>query len=139
MAISLKIKRGSGRGLREKLRLFTSGRAKALAANATADALLDLVDEGFRTRSDPYGFPWQERKDGLSHPLLEETRAMRTNFFSLVSGGTVRLENGIPYTGFHQHGTRYMPAREMFPDGPLPPKWKAHIDAKISLALKVGR
>lgn len=140
MSIRMTTKRGGGRGFREKLRLFASGRARELAANATADALLDLVDEGFERRADPYGNPWAPRKPPTGPwPLLEKTRAMRTNYFALVNGGRVTLTNDLAYPGYHQTGTSRMVARKTVPDGPLPSAWEARIDEAVTDALKGRR
>lgn len=135
--IKFKVRR-RGRGIREKLRLFISGKAQAIAANVTADTMLDLVHEGFARQTDPYGIPWDPRVDDLSHPILDETGLMKANFFALVIGADATIENTIEYSSFHQHGTSKMPARPIFPDGRLPPGWAARIDQNITIALKLA-
>lgn len=134
--ISFKVK-NRGRGLRQKLKLFTSGKARDVAANVVADALIDLVDEGFDTRSDPYGFSWAPHATPQDHAILEDTRALRGNFFSLVIGGEVSIQNTVGYSAVHQNGSSRIPQRAMLPDGPMPTTWQQRIDQNVAIALRL--
>lgn len=135
MSLKISFKKGKGGGIRQKLRLLVSPKARAAAADATADVILDLVDEGFDKRQDPHGRRWAPRKDRLPHPILEKTRDMRTNYFTVVRGSRVVLENNTPYNKYHQTGTRHMVARPVAPTGPLPHAWKERIDVAVAKAL----
>lgn len=110
---------------------------RTVAAHAVAKSLLDLTDQGFETRSDPYGLPWIARADQLPHPILEETGDMRRNFFTLVTGSTIKISNVSPYGEVHQFGNSRIPQRAFFPDAGLPAGWASRIDENITIALKL--
>ena len=61
--------------------------------------------------------PWSPRKDTKStHPLLIKSGDLRRNFRSVVTGpDTVVVGTKVKYAGYHQFGTKHMPARPFFP------------------------
>lgn len=101
-----------------------------------AEFVLDKTMEGFFNGTDPWGAPWA--------PLAKSTidaRRRRGNagISPLLDTGqmfaSLRVERGNDFAvihmdspaGFHQGGTRYMPAREMLPmegeEVVLPDSW----------------
>ena len=61
--------------------------------------------------------PWAPRKDTkATHPLLIKSGDLRQNFRSVVTGpDTVVVGTKVKYAGYHQFGTKHMPARPFFP------------------------
>ena len=134
--IEMKLRR-RGKGIRQKLKLFVSGRARAVAQEAVASTLLELIDEGFDNRSDPYGFSWAPHVIPVDHEILEDTRALREGFYSVVLGNEVSIQNAVGYAGVHQAGSARIPRRAMLPYGPLPAPWSERIDQNVAFALKL--
>jgi hypothetical protein len=92
-----------------------------------------LLDEQFSTGVDPYGDPWAPLADstiatGRSPPPLTDTGAMHASAVVSASGGVVTMSVDDP-AGFHQTGTRNMPAREVLPTDArgLPPAYELAI------------
>jgi phage gpG-like protein len=99
--------------------------------------MLQLVDETFRTRSDPNGVPWAPRKDDKPHPLLEEFGPLRAGYYLRSTPNTTSLANSQPYAALLNGGTSRMVARPMLPRGRLPEAWRARIHARVQA--KLGR
>ncbi len=91
--------------------------------------VLALIDEGFEKRRDPIGRRWKRRKRAYPWPILNKTLAMRKGWRARSNGkrGT-DLMNAVPYTRWHQWGTRKMVARKMIPDKRLSPRWRARLN-----------
>ena len=85
--------------------------------------------------------PWAPRKDTKStHPLLIKSGDLRRNFRSVVTGpDTVVVGTKVKYAGYHQFGTKHMPARPFFPideRGQLTPAMKSKIDRNVARIFK---
>ena len=80
--------------------------------------------------------PWAPRKDTkATHPLLIKSGDLRRNFRSVVTGpDTVVVGTKVKYAGYHQFGTKRMPARPFFPfdeQGRLTAGMKSKIDKNV--------
>jgi phage gpG-like protein len=92
---------------------------------AMADAALELVRQEFAMSRDPYGNPWAPpKKPRFGGPVLVKTGRMQGRIRRRVSADAFTLVSPVPYSGFHQSGTRRMVRRRIFPDdGSIPPEW----------------
>ena len=60
--------------------------------------------------------PWPPRKSGGTHQLLIKSGDLRDNFRAVVTRpDTVTVGTKVKYAGYHQTGTKHMPARPFFP------------------------
>lgn len=84
------------------------------------------IDQGFQTKSDPYGSKWLPPKDG--NPTMERTGALRRGFVvRVVSNGvglSLEITNREDYAKWLQAGTSKMVPRKMVPDRAIPAEWK---------------
>lgn len=83
------------------------------------------IERQFDTETDPYGNAWsplaqstieQKRRLGYPDSILTRTGDLRKSFDFNARGKTLTIESYSPYAGFHQTGTRKMPARKLLPD-----------------------
>ena len=89
-----------------------------------AEEVINLVREGWEGQHDPYGSAWAPKASPDGSAILVRTAALRNSFNvqgADAAGFTVSA--GVAYAGFHQGGTRRMPARKMVPDGDIPDSW----------------
>jgi phage gpG-like protein len=87
-----------------------------------------ILDEQFKTSSDPWGKRWAPKKRDNGKPTLIDTSSMRRSFFVSVSGTKIKIINSAEYSGYHQSGTSKMVARKMVPDtGAMPRKWEPRL------------
>lgn len=118
--------------------------ADKLAALAESDFLgqvsrrmseraLDLIDQGYDRRSDPYGQAWAATKErrrarglwGGKNPILEDTGAFRREWrVSQADASGFTVSNPVEYGGFHQTGTSKMPVRMTVPDNDRLGAWE---------------
>lgn len=96
-----------------------------------AEAGIGLIKDGWDKQADPYGKPWAPKK-------VADGRAVLVGKTARLKGGwhTTRADRrgfaiapSVDYGVFHQSGTRYFPARKMFPDGDLPTVWRDEFTA----------
>lgn len=93
-----------------------------------ASELVVIIDEQFRTSSDPWGGKWAPKKRDNGKPTLISTSNMRRGFFVSVVGPKIKIVNSAAYSGYHQSGTSKMVARKMVPDtGAMPRKWEPRL------------
>lgn len=100
-------------------------RAQRNALKVIGNVVKNHTTEAFRDPSYRPS-PWAPRKDTKAkHPLLIRSGDLRDNFRAVVTGpDTVVVGTKVKYAGYHQHGTKNMPARPFFPidaDGQLTP------------------
>ena len=95
--------------------------------------IFETTDSLFVLGADPYGETWAPLAPatlakGRTPPPLTDTGAMRESLRVAVTETAIvaSLENPA---GYHQDGTRYMPARPVLPDYArgLPDAWRASI------------
>ncbi len=71
-----------------------------------AEEALDLIDDGFKRRSNPYGDRWTQTKQ--PNPILEKSGNLRASFRIIAtapSGFSIRSDS--EYGHFHQYGTTH--------------------------------
>lgn len=95
--------------------------------------IFETIDSEFTLGSDPYGEAWAPLAPatlakGRAMPPLTDTGAMRESLRVSVSEASIVASLPDP-AGYHQDGTRYMPARPVLPDYArgLPDAWRASI------------
>ena len=91
---------------------------------------MDLVEETAAAEESPDGRAWarremtSHRRDGRrAYPrrdrrvgaLLHRSGRMLAGVAARAVGLAIAVDDGVPYTRFHQEGTRYMPARQILP------------------------
>lgn len=94
-----------------------------------AEKALDLIDNGFRAKRNPYGDRWTKTKQ--PNPILERTGQLRSSFRIIAAtpdGFLIRSDS--PYGGFHQFGTGRLPVRAMVPTqaGGMSASWERVLD-----------
>jgi len=126
-------------------RLEKSDEALLRSSQLIRKEALTLIDEGFRTKTDPVGRKWARRKSwyslylkrgGTPYPLMNKTLTLRQGWFVRVAKYACSFGNDAPYARWHQDSTRKMVARKMIPDKRLSPKWRARIVKILPQALK---
>lgn len=115
-------------------------RAQRNALKVIGNVVKNHTTEAFR---DPNyrPSPWAPRKDKkATHPLLIRSGDLRQNFRSVVTGpDTVVVGTKVKYAGYHQFGTKNMPARPFFPidaDGQLTPTVQRDIKDNVEAIYK---
>ena len=83
--------------------------------------------------------PWAPRKDKKAkHPLLIKSGSLRQSMsWRITAPDTVQIGSDKKYAGYHQQGTKKMPARPFFPidkSGRLTPRIMGKINADIEKA-----
>ncbi len=90
---------------------------------AEASTLIDLLDKGFRTQTDPYGLKWPANNDGSR---FDKAGTIRDSFSSSYTNNTATIESSLDFASFHQRGTNHLPRRRMIPDNGYG-KWEGPI------------
>lgn len=111
-----------------------------------AVAINEVVEEQFDQGKDPYGRSWEPLADstikkGRTPPPLTASGKMRRKAKAVP--GVKGIVEKIPSpAGFHQTGTKKMPARMLVPHGVLPPLWSDALKAVgaevLKTKLKIG-
>ena len=83
--------------------------------------------------------PWAPRKDKKAkHPLLIKSGSLRQSMsWRIAAPDTVQIGSDRKYAGYHQFGTKRMPARPFFPidkSGRLTPRMEKKINADVEKA-----
>jgi hypothetical protein len=109
--------------------------------------IFEAIDSLFTLGSDPYGKPWAQLAPatlakGRAMPPLTDTGRMRESLRVNVGVRSIVATVDDP-AGYHQEGTRYMPARPILPNDAqgLPDAWRAALSeaAQRILAAKERR
>lgn len=118
-------------GFLRQLALHLREAPKVIQARAAAEIktkVEELVDQGFATKTDPYGKKWQPPKDG--GPTMERTGDLRRGFRVLIVkdargvGMSLQIVNAQDYAQWLQRGTEKMAPRKMTPDTVIPEAYK---------------
>lgn len=86
----------------------------------------ELILDGFKKESTPYGQKWRPKKVSNGQQILVEKDRMRKSFKALVGLDKFTISNPTVYYNTHQYGdsSRNIPKRQMVPDpNKLPIKW----------------
>lgn len=103
--------------------LATVGRVPRDARAELAKAALELVRDSFGAAQSPEGAAWARLKYRHGRPLVLTGRLLRSVRSRIIADG-IAVTASAPYAGFHQHGTRRMPARPFLPQpGAVPAAW----------------
>ena len=113
----------------------------AAMARAREQALLDIgaevvsrANRAFKTES-LRPSPWAPRKHNYPHQILQKSGAMKKGIGAKLRGtDTVVVGTPAEYAGYHQFGTKRMPARPFFPidkNGQLVPGMERKIQRVI--------
>jgi hypothetical protein len=108
-----------------------------------AEESIDLVKQGFRDQSDPYGTPWPPKKVPDQRAILTgRTGRMRNSFHRReLSADGFAIESGVVYSRYHQDARPPRTRRMMVPDPTLglPATWDTTLreaaDEMLSLLL----
>ena len=116
-------------------------RAQQNALKVIGNVVKNHTTEAFRNAS-LRPSPWAPRKDTkATHPLLIKSGDLRRNFRSAVTGpDTVVVGTKVKYAGYHQQGTKNMPARPFFPidkNGRLVPAMERKIVRTVEAAIRL--
>lgn len=125
---------GGGRiaDLVSKLDALGSSEWRQSLCQQLAEKSLDLIDNDFKRRSNPYGDRWTSTMQ--PNPILQRTGALRRSFriISVLPGGFT-IQSTAPYSGYHQHGTKRLPVRAMTPTraAGMPASWEREYDRVV--------
>lgn len=114
----------------------------ATASREVAEQITGRLDAGFSAGTDPYGRGWAPLapatlRKGRHPPPLTDTRRLRSGTVARPRAGAgVALLTGDAYGGYHQTGTRHMPARPILPRGSMPATWNAIIRTAVANAAR---
>jgi phage gpG-like protein len=106
-----------------------------------AEAARTEIVLGFERGADPYGRKWEPLKARRGRriggqPLLDTGRLRSSFFVSPTSQGIV-VRTNVSYAGYHQFGTRRIPARPMLPSGKeLGPFWRRAFEGVLEQQLR---
>lgn len=103
-------------------------KALQLVARAMAEEAIELTREGFSKESDPDGKGWAPTQRGGR--ILQDTGRLRNSFRVMrVNARGFQIGTTVEYSGYHQSGTRRMPARKQLPDaGKIPRTWRSRLE-----------
>lgn len=109
--------------------------------NALSSIGAHVASEATRAFRDPElrPSPWVPRKDKKAkHPLLIKSGSLRQSIsWRITAPDTVQIGSDKKYAGYHQQGTKKMPARPFFPidkSGQLTTRIMGKINADIEKA-----
>jgi hypothetical protein len=114
-------------------------------AGDAAEGIRSAIAAEFEGGQDPYGRSWEALAEatinkGRRPPPLTDTGDMSNVVVRPAAGAGITIEFGPGYSGFHQAGTRNMPARKPLPDAGFPSTWSAVIsDATAARVQKAMR
>jgi hypothetical protein len=84
-------------------------------ARRQSDRVLDLIDNGYRDKTNPYGEPWAPTKQ--KNPILERSGTFRRTWTpEKATSDGFSIVSGVLYGGFHQDGTAKIIPRKVIPD-----------------------
>jgi len=102
------------RRLIDKVERLAAPETIAEMSQKMAAESLRLIDQGFTSRTDPYGEGWRPTK--RPNPVLEETGQLRHGWtVDHIGANGFQLSNATEYAKFHQGGTKTLVIRRMIP------------------------
>ena len=93
------------------------------AMKVGAEAIVRLIANTFQKSASPTGEKWEDldpktvkkRKKNSDKPLLDSTRLSRSLLNASYGARSIKFGTNVEYAGFHQFGTRRIPARPFMP------------------------
>jgi phage gpG-like protein len=79
------------------------GLRRDIAANC-AEAAVKLIDDGFRTSTDPYGKPWAPLRSRVGKPLLDTRTHLQGRLAPRVTGSGFTISTSFVGAAVHQYG-----------------------------------
>ena len=110
----------------KRFETLASPAQKGALTKQMSKATLDLIEEGFRKESSPYGQRWKRKRIPNGQKTLVEKDRMRQRFRARVGVGKFSITNPQPYTNTHNYGdqSRNIPKRQIWPSANrLPAKY----------------
>jgi len=116
----------------------------AQASREAAEGIARAIDQEFSEGVDAYGNPWAELAEstldkGRAPPPLTDTERHGPGMGVRVSaqrGAGIAITFDAPYAGYHQTGTKHMPARQPLPTGVMPATWNEAIRSALESRLE---
>lgn len=127
--------------LRDLAQRFRDAPARVHAdmARRCERAVHDLIDEQFRTGTDPFGRPWEPPKDGHSPPMVRTRKlwgGLKIRVDATGSGIQILVASAAEYARYLQYGTwRMLPRRIVPGSGVLVAAWRAALRAACAAAM----
>jgi hypothetical protein len=135
----------------QRLDALASPQWRESLSRQLAEQALQLIDDGFKRRQDPYGEKWAPTKQ--PNPILERTGIMRGTWGKKTVSPSGFVVSTVDYAIFAQAGTehaarssaktkkespaRKTPPRRMVPvNNVMPMKWQQAFDRVIVRAVK---
>ncbi len=133
-----------------KLGLVQANLAKLAAipsqiAGEVSEGIRSQISAEFEGGHDPYERSWEALAAstiarGRHAPPLTDSGDMANVTVAPTSGAGISIQFGPEYSGFHQTGTKNMPARKPLPDAGFPAAWSKIIadaaTARIEKAMR---
>lgn len=93
------------------------------AMKVGAEAIVRLIANTFQNSTSPTGVEWKgldpetvkKRKKNSDQPLMDTKRLSRSLLNASHGARSIRFGTNVEYAGFHQFGTRRIPARPFMP------------------------
>ena len=116
-------------------------RVPSQVASGAADGIRDAIVDEFAAGQDPYGREWEALAEatllkGRRPPPLTDSGDMADVTVRPSSGAGIEISFEPEYSGFHQTGTRNMPARKPLPDAGFPKTWSDAIAAAATSSVE---
>jgi phage gpG-like protein len=117
-------------GLIAQVRSIASPRFQAELREGLARAAEAEIVSGFDRSADPYGNRWEplkaERGRRAGGQPLVDTGKLRSSYAARPSATGFDVQSRTSYAGYHQYGTKRIPARPMVPNrrDDLGPYWR---------------
>jgi phage gpG-like protein len=128
--------------LRRAAEIASPGFRQRVLKNVAEAARTEVVLE-FERGADPYGRAWlplqarRGRRVG-GRPLLDTGR-LRSSWFAAATATGIVVRTNVGYAGYHQWGTRRIPARPMLPVGrDVGPFWRRAFEGVLEQELRVA-
>jgi len=131
----------------DKARLLASPAFLKDTLTALAETARTEIVLGFAAGRDPYGAKWaplkaQKGRRAGGQPL-RDTGRLQNSFNVQATETGIEVRSGVEYAGYHQYGTKRMPARRMVPSKAglsIGPYWRKSfvrvLEAQVQKAMR---
>jgi phage gpG-like protein len=104
--------RGDMRGLedlRRRVASIADGNVRMNVNHVCAQAAMKLIDDGFRTSTDPYGRPWTPLKSRVGKPLLDTRTHLQNRLTPHLMPSGFTIDIAFAGAAVHQYGAVIKP------------------------------
>lgn len=115
------------------------GDLDSIPAQASAEAAREierLIQDQFRSGTDPSGRPWKDLASGGRSFLFRSGDLFGSIHVKPRPGAGVRVTVDAKYASYHQTGTKRMPARKILPEDELPESWELAIERAVENSMR---